>query len=123
MTEAFDEPLQKPVPATKRFGPAALNDAVRLLSQQLGAGWDVEQETDCDGEVSLIVLAADDRWEAAAFIIFERGGHPRLAKIQCDTWEWERGCRDLEQAVDALVAASREAEAPARGRRSVEEVG
>jgi hypothetical protein len=100
------------------FQPAAFDDIVAVLSEALGQEWEVERETDCQGEVSIILLPTIDDGTKPAFILFEKSGRTRVGTIMADKWQCDRGFESFGQGVDAVVAQAR----ASASRRRVREV-
>jgi hypothetical protein len=73
-----------------------------VLSATLGPTWGVYRETDCEGEVSIIVLpVADDA--KPAFLLYEKGGVARVATVAGDDWEGDQGYPSFHDAVAAII--------------------
>jgi hypothetical protein len=107
MTDTFGEDFVKAGPAAPGlFQPAVVDEAIKVLSEALGIDCAVGQETDYEGEVSIVIFPIADVWGTASFILFERDGHPRVAMIRRDVWEWDQGFADLREAVNALIGCN-----------------
>jgi hypothetical protein len=87
MVQSFDQP----------------SSAARLEAA-LAPHWVVERVTDPDGDVSLIVLAADDDPALPTFLLHERDRAPHVAVIANDTWQSDRSFWVLSDACDAIIA-------------------
>jgi hypothetical protein len=86
------------------FAAEAPCDVTLALSESLGPTWSVDRETDCQGEVSIIILPiADD--SKPAFVIYERGGIAHVAAVAEDEWEGDHGYASFQDAVAAVITA------------------
>jgi hypothetical protein len=67
----------------------------------------VHRETDCEGDVSVITLPADDE-AIPAFILYEKGGLARVATVTGDEWanDWSSPSFELAIAMIITEAAS-----------------
>ncbi len=74
------------------------------LGAALAPHWVVERITDPDGEVSLVVLAADDDPALPTFLLHERDRTPHVAVIANDTWQSDRPFDLWSAALDAIVS-------------------
>jgi hypothetical protein len=103
MTHAIDTILSRTFPhASWLFASETPRDVIVALSEALGPMWGVYRETDCEGDVSIIVLPLDDDAKPA-FVLYERGGAARVATIAGDDWEGDRGYSGFQDAVAAII--------------------
>ena len=107
---------------SRAFGPTAWllphkprHDVTTVLAKALGPAWSVQRQTDCEGEVSIIVLPLDDSAEAA-FVLYERDGVVRVATIAGDDRDGDRGFSGLQAAVAAIIAEIARPPSPVRPR-------
>jgi hypothetical protein len=77
-------------------------DVVEVLSEGLGPGWTVHRETDCEGDVSVIALPADEE-AIPAFILYEKGGVARVATVRGDDWEGDWSSPSFELAIAMII--------------------
>ena len=81
-------------------------DIQTALSEALGAGWLVQRETDPGGDMSVLVMAADDADNALpTFMVYERDGLAQVASVQADAWHSLAGFASAHAAVAAIVSA------------------
>lgn len=98
------QPYLRPMPASLRL-PARPFDIHAALSEALGAGWLVQRETNPDGEVSILVMAADDETNVLpTFMLYECDGLVQVATVQDDAWQHLSGFASAQAAVVAVVA-------------------
>lgn len=99
------QPRPRPMPASLRL-PARAFDIHAALSGALGPQWIVQRETNSDGEVSILVMAADDETNVLpTFMVYERDGLAQMAIVQDDAWRSTSGFASAQAAVAAIVAA------------------
>ena len=98
------QPYLRPMPASLRL-PARPFDIHAALSEALGAGWLVQRETNPDGEVSIVVMAADDQTNVLpTFVLYEQDGLAQVASVQDDAWQSLSGFANGQAVVAAVVA-------------------
>jgi hypothetical protein len=90
-------------------------NVLEVLSEALGPTWTVHRETDCNGEISIIVLPAADDAEPV-FVLYEKDGLAHVATVCEDAWEGDRGFFSFQDAVAGIIA---EAMHPSRQARHV----
>lgn len=81
-------------------------DVVTVLAASLTCAWGVERMIDPSGEVSIIVLPADDDPGRSSFVLYEKDGLVEVATIAGETWRGSRQFQTCQRAVAAIVAAS-----------------
>ena len=84
------------------FESESPRDVIVRLSEALGPSWTVHRETDCEGEVSIIVLPLADDVEPA-FVLYEKEGVARVAAVAGDDWEGDQGFASFQQAVAGII--------------------
>ena len=99
------QPRLRPMPASLRL-PARACDIHAALSSALSPDWIVQRETNPDGEMSILVMAADDETNVLpTFMVYECDGLVQLATVQDDAWQSPSGFATPQTAVAAIVAA------------------
>lgn len=105
MNHMIDPVLCKPpvafsrVRATTRLSRGARGE----LAGALGPIWSVHREADHEGEVSIVVLPADDDNEPV-FVLYEKDGLARVGTVRRDEWVGDEGFSGLQDAIDAIIA-------------------
>jgi hypothetical protein len=87
------------------FATEAPRDVIVELSEALGPIWSVCRESDCEGDVSIIVLPLDDD-AAPTFVLYEKRGVACVATVSGDDWDGVQGFAGLQEAVAAIIAAA-----------------
>jgi hypothetical protein len=64
----------------------------------------VERETECQGEVSIIILPIADE-SKPAFVLYERRGMACVAAVAEDDWEGDQVYASFQDAVAAVITA------------------
>lgn len=106
MTHTIDNVLSKAFAHSPwLFAHDVPRDAIMVLSEALGPRWAVQRETDCDGEVSIIVLPIADEAKPA-FVLYEKEGVARVATVVGDDWEGDQGFANFPDAVATIIAAA-----------------
>ncbi len=96
-------------------GGSGITGAAAYLRASLPPAWQVEDHFDPHGELSLIVLPADDDPALPTFLLHHRMQTPHVAMILNDTWGAEQAFTQWPDAAAAIVAmalASRPAFVP-----------
>jgi hypothetical protein len=116
MNHMIDPVLCKPpvafsrVRATTRLSRGARGE----LAGALGPIWSVHREADHEGEVSIVVLPADDD-PGPAFILYEKDGLARVGTVSSDEWISDEGYFGIRAALEAIVAKAAAATARSNG--------
>ena len=99
------QPRPRPMPASLRL-PACACDIHAALSRVLSPDWIVQRETNPDGEMSILVMAADDETNVLpTFMLYECDGLVQVATVQDDAWQHLSGFASAQAAVAAIIAA------------------
>ena len=106
MTRILDASLAQAFPAAPWLFQPAGPDAVAVLTSALGTEWAVERTTDCEGDISIIVFSTQESDDELSFILYENGGHVRLATMRADEWQFEQPFASFRHAVRALIATA-----------------
>ena len=80
------------------------SDVMVWLSAGASGAWEVEQEIDPAGEVSVIVHPTYDDPALPTFVLYEKDGGARVAVVRHDVWETERVFSSCEQAASSIIA-------------------
>ena len=78
-------------------------DVIALVSGALGSDWTVLRETDCEGDVSIIALPAEETDRTPCFILYEKGGQAHVASVRRDKWDRDLSFDSFSEAVDAFI--------------------
>lgn len=84
----------------------SLVDVMALLTAGVTHEWEVMQEIDPVGEISVIVMPALDGPAKPCFLLYEKNGHAQVATIRDDCWESDSTFASSAEAVAAIVAAT-----------------
>lgn len=104
MTSAIDNILNRAFAgAPWLFEREAHCDVIVSLSRALGPWWTVLRETDCEGEVTIVVLPLVDDAKPA-FVLYEKEGEARVAAVGGDDWEGDRGFPCFQEAVAGIIS-------------------
>jgi hypothetical protein len=74
-----------------------------VLSEALGPRWCVQKEVDYEGEVSIIVLPADDD-VGPVFILWQTDDQVHVATVRDDKWEARESHSSIQTAVSDIVS-------------------
>lgn len=103
MAHVIDEPHAEVI--TEAIADAALSP-LDVLSAAASGGWEVEQAIDPSGDVSIIVLPANDDPLMPTFMLYQERGRSRVAVIRSDVWESDKTFSSCRRAVAAIIAAT-----------------
>jgi len=82
------------------------HDVVTSLAAARAGAWEVEQNFDPAGDMSIIVLPTSDDPTLPTFMLYEKHGLARVAVIRDDIWESDRAFPTGSKALAAMVAAT-----------------
>jgi hypothetical protein len=81
-------------------------DVVASLAAASAGAWEVEQNFDPAGDVSIIVVPVRDDPALPTFMLYVEHGLARVAVIRDDIWESDRAFPTGSKALAAMVAAT-----------------
>jgi hypothetical protein len=78
-------------------------DVHATLSSALTPIWTVEREEDPSGELSIVILPANDAASQQTFILYEEDGTVRLSTFLGESWQCRWTFADSQRAVAAVI--------------------
>jgi hypothetical protein len=116
MVQTFEQPQAAAAVPRRAFIATGLTiEAASCLGAALAPHWLVERIISPDGDVLLVVLAANDDPAMPTYLLHERRRVPHLATVAADVWESDRSFGLWPQAIEAVVALATSARPPSGG--------
>lgn len=104
VTRSTNDPLTNTFSFVPWLFHSGQDDVIAMVSGALGPDWTVLRETDCEGDVSIIALPAEETGRTPSFILYEKDGQTHVASVRCDQWGLDLIFDSFSKAVDAFIA-------------------